>query len=77
MVKRCRECDEYAFATRFKDSYMMFCRACGYYTVADSDDEGYLDEERFSRLREQYPLHGYQHAPPDADPDLWSDGGES
>jgi hypothetical protein len=72
MVRRCDECGEYAFATRYKDSLLSFCRACGYWR--DPEDEGVMDEEDLERMREKYPLHGYTHAPYDADPSLWADG---
>lgn len=64
MVKDCPECGEHSFATRYKDSYLSFCRECGYYEepVYDEDDNlveesGFLDEDEFERLRERYPIH--------------------
>lgn len=72
MVVRCDECGEYAYATRYKDSFMSFCRACGFWN--DPDESGYFGEGELERMREKYPLHGYTRAPDDADPSLWSDG---
>lgn len=65
MVKNCSECGEYSFATRYKDSYLSFCRNCGYYEEPRYNDDdklvtvsGYLDEEEFEELKERFPIRG-------------------
>ena len=57
MVKNCPKCGEYAYATRFKDSYMSFCRECAYYNIA-MGGEGFLDDEEFEDLKERFPIKG-------------------
>jgi len=63
MVKDCPECSEHSFATRYKDSYMSFCRNCGYYTdyELDEDDElvqidGFLEGDEFQNLKARFPI---------------------
>jgi ribosomal protein L37E len=64
MVIECDNCGERAFATRFKDSYLSFCRECGFYTEPKRIDgqmqttEGFLEDDEFERLREKYPIKG-------------------
>jgi hypothetical protein len=57
MVRTCEKCDEYAYASRYKDSFLSFCRACGYYHDVNVG-EGFYSEEKLSEMREKWPLRG-------------------
>jgi len=57
MVKECKECGEYAYATRYKDSYLSFCRACGYWNEA-MGETGIFDDEKLKEMRQKWPLRG-------------------
>lgn len=64
MVKECENCGEFAYATRYKDSYLSFCRACGYWREPRYVDdklvpiEGTFTEEKLERMSERWPLSG-------------------
>lgn len=57
MVVDCKKCGEHAYATRYKDSYLSFCRACGYWNEA-MGGEGVWEPEKTREMRQRWPLHG-------------------
>jgi DNA-directed RNA polymerase subunit M/transcription elongation factor TFIIS len=64
MVKDCPNCSEHSFATRYKDSYLSFCRECGYYEEAVYDEDnnmveesGFLDNDEFESLKRRFPIN--------------------
>jgi len=61
MVTKCDECGMKAYASRYKDSFLSFCRNCGYWN--DLEESGMYDEQKLEQMREDYPLSGMEDEP--------------